>query len=159
MDAIIRFCAQYLILLIGLLVIYTWYRTNKRREFVISVALALIIALILTKFAGALYFHPRPFVVEHIRPLIPHGPDNGFPSEHTVAAMTLTSVIFFYRKKFAAIALALTISVGAGRVAAHLHSPIDIIGGLIIGALAGYLGYIGCMQAMKRYFGQKSPQL
>jgi membrane-associated phospholipid phosphatase len=31
--------------------------------------------------------------------------------------------------------------VGAARVGAHIHSPIDIIGGALMGAAAGYIGY------------------
>src|SRR6266702_1148565 len=116
MDSIVVFCAKYLIFFIGLISIYTWYKTKKRREFVIAIILAIVIALVLTKLAGALYFHPRPFVVENIKPLIPHGNDNGFPSEHTVAAMTLTAVIYFYRKKYAAAALLLALLVGLGRI-------------------------------------------
>ncbi len=161
MDSIIIFCAKYLIFFIGLLAAYTYYRTNKRREFLIAVILAIIIALILAKLAGAIYYHPRPFVTEHIKPLISHGSDNGFPSEHTVAAMTLTTVIYFYRKKFAALALGLTFFVGLGRVLAHVHSPIDIIGGVAIGAVAGYLGYKSSVQIMQRYkvLTQKSERI
>lgn len=109
----------------------------------VAVGLAIIFALILTKIAGSLYFHPRPFVAQHIKPLIPHGADNGFPSEHTVAAVTLATAVFFYRKKFAAWAFGLAVAVGISRMLAHVHSLIDIIGGLAIGAAAGYLGLKG----------------
>ncbi len=151
MDSIIVFCAKYLVLFIFALTIYTWYKTKNRRQFTAAVILAVIFALILTKLAGSLYYHPRPFAVEHIKPLIDHAADNGFPSEHTVAAMTLTAIIYFYRKKFAAAALILTLGVAVGRILAHVHSVVDILGGLLIGALAGYLGYKFCVQAMKGY--------
>jgi undecaprenyl-diphosphatase len=118
--------------------------------------IAVLIAVILAKIAGSLYFHPRPFVTEHIKPLVSHGADNGFPSEHTIAAMTLATVIYFYRKKFAAIAFLLAIFVGLGRVLAHVHSPIDIAGGLIIGLVAGYLGYLIGLRATK-FFSAKQP--
>lgn len=156
MNSVIIFCAKYLLFAVVLVMAYTWYKTNKRLEFVLAVILAALTALIVAKLAGALYYDPRPFVTEHVKPLIPHGTDNGFPSEHTIAAITLTTVIFFYRKKFAAAALALSLVVGIARVAAHVHSPIDIIGGIIIGIIAGYLGYkISTLVAKKLVPGSK----
>lgn len=156
MDSIIIFCAKYLIFFIFLIAAYTFYKTRHRREFVLTVILAIVIALIMAKIAGSLYFHPRPFVIEHIKPLIPHGSDNGFPSEHTIAAMTLTTTIYFYRKKFAAIALLLTLLVGFGRVLAHVHSPIDILGGICIGVAAGYLGYKGSKLILNQFTKSQS---
>lgn len=155
MDSVITFCAKYLLFAVVLVTAYTWYRTKKRREFVIAIIFAAILALALVKLAGSLYFHPRPFVIEHIKPLIPHGADNGFPSEHTVAAISLTTVIYFYRKKFAAVALVLSLVLGVARALAHVHSPIDIIGGVIIGMVAGYIGYMGCIQAMSLLGGHR----
>ena len=142
MDAVIIFLANYLIFVIGLMAAFAAYKAKKRREFILALVLAGILALDLSVLAGALYYNPRPFVSQGIEPLISHGPDNGFPSQHTVIAMTLTSVIYFYRRQLAAITFTLTLLVGAGRVWAHVHSWIDILGGLVVGAIAGYAGVI-----------------
>ncbi|MEX0881569.1 MAG: phosphatase PAP2 family protein [Candidatus Saccharimonadales bacterium] len=142
MDAVIIFLANYLIFVIGLMAVFVAYKAKKRREFILALVLAGILALDLSVLAGTLYYNPRPFVSQGIEPLISHGPDNGFPSQHTVIAMTLTSVIYFYRRQIGAVALALTLLVGAGRVWAHVHSWIDILGGLVVGAIAGYAGVI-----------------
>jgi undecaprenyl-diphosphatase len=143
MDSVIIFLAKDLIVFIIILAFVTWYKLSPKlkKESVLSLLFTLLAAIILTKIAGALYYHPRPFIVEHIQPLIPHGSDNGFPSEHTVLGASLTALIYFYNKKLAAAALILTIAMGAGRVWAHVHSPIDILGGLVIGAVAGWAGY------------------
>ena len=142
MDWLIIFLANYLIFAIGLMAVFVAYKAKKRREFILALVLAGILALDLSALAGALYYNPRPFVSQGIEPLISHGPDNGFPSQHTVIAMTLTSVIYFYRRQLGAVALTLTLLVGAGRVWAHVHSWVDILGGLVIGAIAGYAGVI-----------------
>ena len=34
------------------------------------------------KAIGHFYYDPRPFIVGHFAPLIPHDADNGFPSDH-----------------------------------------------------------------------------
>lgn len=53
-------------------------------------------ALALTYVAGVvsnhLYVDPRPFVVGHFTPLVPHAPDNGFPSDHTLLVSALAAI-------------------------------------------------------------------
>ncbi|MBI2285228.1 phosphatase PAP2 family protein [Candidatus Saccharibacteria bacterium] len=142
MDAVIIFLASYLIFAIGLMAAFVAYKAKKRREFILALVIAGILALDLSILAGVLYYNPRPFVSQGIEPLISHSPDNGFPSQHTVIAMALTSVIYFSRRQIGAVALVLTFLVGAGRVWAHVHSWTDILGGLLIGATAGYVGVI-----------------
>ncbi len=142
-DNLIIFCAKYLIFVIVLISLIVWLKaaTKNRWQFAIAVVLAGIIALALSKISGVLYYHPRPFVTQGIVPLISHGNDNGFPSEHTLLAMTLSAVIYYYRPRLAAGLFGLTLLVGTARVLAHVHSPIDILGGLILGAIAGWAGY------------------
>jgi undecaprenyl-diphosphatase len=141
MDSIVVFLASYLIFAVVLLAILAAYRTKKRREFIVALVLAGIIAWDLSAIAGSLFYNPRPFVSQNIEPLVAHGPDNGFPSQHTVLAMTLSAVIYFYWRRLAIMAFVLTLLVGAGRVWADVHSWIDIMGGLAIGAIAGYAGF------------------
>jgi undecaprenyl-diphosphatase len=143
MDGIIKFCAQYLIAAVAIILIYIFFKIPKKQrlQMLIGLVLAVIVAGILDKIAGKLYYDPRPFVSHSVKPLIAHAPDNGFPSEHTIAAMTISTFIYFYRKKFAMMAFILTLIIGAARVAAHVHSPIDIIGGLVIGTAAGWTGF------------------
>ena len=157
MDSIIVFLANYLILAIVLLAVFVSYKAEKQRQFLLAVILAGILALVLAAIAGALFYSPRPFVSQNIKPLFPHGPDNGFPSQHTVLAMTLTAVIYFYRRQLAAIAFLLTLLVGAGRVWAHVHSWIDILGGLAVGAIAGYAGYKLAKFLIQRLISAKQP--
>ncbi|MBM3205141.1 hypothetical protein FJZ48_04175, partial [Candidatus Uhrbacteria bacterium] len=54
---------------------------------------------ILSRIASRLYFHPRPFVVEGVAPLIPHAPDNGFPSDHALLSFTISAIVFTQNKK------------------------------------------------------------
>lgn len=142
MDPLIIFLGKYLILLVVLLAVYAVYAERKRREIILALLLAGFLAWGLSALAGALYFHPRPFVEHNIQPLFEHGPDNGFPSQHALLAAALTTVIFFYRRPLAIAALIMTLLVGASRVWAHVHSWVDILGGLAIGAIAGIAGVL-----------------
>ena len=143
MKELIVFCAQYLFLLVILLIAIAWLKTakNERLRFVASAVLAGVIAFILSRIASKVYFDPRPFVVEHVKPLFPHIADNGFPSDHALLTGTLTAITYMFSKKFFYIMAIPTIIIGIARVAAKVHSPLDIAGGWlfgIIGAIAGY---------------------
>jgi len=143
MKPLIIFCANYLPIFVLLGIFIAWLRVAKeaKKQLLVTAVCAGIIAVVLSRIAGKLYFDPRPFVTEHVTPLIPHGPDNGFPSDHALLTMTLTAVTYFFSKKIALGMFVLTALVGVARVLAKVHSPIDIAGGWlfgIIGAIAGF---------------------
>lgn len=143
MDNFIIFLAKYLVFIIVLVAVFYWLSLSGKTKFQVALAvfLAAIAAVILVKIFGNLYYHPRPFISQSIVPLVPHGNDNGFPSEHTTYSMTITAVLYFYHRRLAAGLFILTLLVGLGRVLAHVHAPIDILAGLLAGALAGAGGY------------------
>ena len=155
MHSLIVFCAKNLIYVIVLLVFMVWLKLSSKlkKEFAAAVALAGIIAFGLSKVAGGLYFDPRPFVTQHLQPLVSHGADNGFPSEHTVLAMTLTAVVYYYNKRVAVALFIMTVFVGVGRVLAHVHSPIDVLAALAFGLIAGVTG----VWLARRWFATKKP--
>jgi undecaprenyl-diphosphatase len=137
MDSIIVFCAQYLIILVGLGWLFAWFRQPKshKLQFAVATVIAGALALVASRIASKLYYDPRPFVSHHIRPLISHAADNGFPSDHALFTMTLTAITYFYHKRLAVVMFAATLLVGAARVLAHVHSPIDIAGAWAIAIL------------------------
>ena len=141
-DSLITFGAKYLFLLLPLLFLFALYQAGSRdrRKLVVAIIVAFVIAGVLDKLAGKLYYDPRPFVTHNVKPLVAHSADNGFPSEHTLLSYTFASVIFFFRKRLGWLALGLGLLVGICRVAAHVHSPIDIAGSIAFGLIAGYVG-------------------
>ena len=66
----------------------------------------------------------------------------GFPSDHALFATFLTLAVWFSTKdrKFSLIMLTLTIVMCIGRVLALVHTPLDVIGGMIL-ALVGTVWY------------------
>lgn len=143
MDSIIIFCAKYLIGFIVLLFGWSWLRTarSKKVEMASAVIIAGVLALAIARITSKLYYDPRPFVSGNVRPLIQHAADNGFPSDHTLLSATLTGVLYFYNRTWAGAALLLTLAIGLARILAHVHSPIDILGSLVIGTAAAYAGH------------------
>ena len=66
----------------------------------------------------------------------------GFPSDHALFAMTLTLAVWFETKRrtLAAFLLILTILMCVGRVLALVHTPLDVVGGIMF-ACVGALWY------------------
>ncbi len=145
MDAVIVFCASYLFILVIILQLVAVLWLNKdassKVRFVLAIIVAGIIAFILSRIAGKLFYDPRPFVTEHVKPLIPHAPDNGFPSDHALLTGTLTAITYFFYKKYANWMLILTIIIGVARVLAKVHSPLDIAGGWVFGIIGAFAGF------------------
>jgi undecaprenyl-diphosphatase len=151
MDSLIIFGAKYLFIAVVLLWILSWQQANQKskKQIIVATVAAIVIAVIFDKIASKLYYDPRPFVTNHIKPLVAHAADNGFPSEHTLFSMTLAVTILCFRPKLGWAAVVIALIVGIARVAAHVHTPIDIAGGSLIGLIAGYLGYLLSMRIFK----------
>ena len=138
MQAIMILTAKYLFLLIGVSSAGYWLtlRKEQRLRFLLHFAVAGVLAFALTKLAGICFDNPRPFVVHHFMPLIPHDPDNGFPSDHTVLSTLIALIVLKYSRIVGIVLLVLALLVGWSRVFVGVHTPIDIAGALMIAGLA-----------------------
>ncbi len=66
-----------------------------------------------------------------------------FPSGHTTAAMaSMTPVFFFCNKKKSWAAFLFVIALGATRNYIMVHFPSDILGGMLVGFIAGLVSYL-----------------
>lgn len=143
MDNLITFTAQYLILAVAAGVTVAWFLAPKINQlrFALSVVVAGVIALVLSRIASHYYYDPRPFVTENVKPLFDHAADNGFPSDHSLLAMALTASTYFFNKRLAGIMLVLTVLIGVARILAKVHSPLDIGAAWVIGIVGAVAGY------------------
>jgi undecaprenyl-diphosphatase len=152
------FGAKYLvffIVLIGGIFFLVQPRWIQKKLFIYAV-IALPIIFIIAKLASLIYYDPRPFVVGNFIPLIPHAPDNGFPSDHTLFGTALTVVIFPFNKRIGIILFILAILVGVARVYLQIHHTIDILGSGIISIVVGLSLYYFVIERM---YKQKSVQV
>jgi len=139
MNLFIIFCSQYLLYVLAAAAILYWATLSRRakRRLALYATLTGTVAFILAKIGSALYYNPRPFMVDHVTSLFAHNPGNGFPSDHTLAAATLAFALFAVSKKWGIVFFLLALAVGSARVSAGVHHPIDVIGGIVFAA-AGY---------------------
>ena len=130
--------AEYLIyallILVPLFVVVGWVKLSVR--VFIAVAVSFFLA------AGLKEVFPtvRPFVTEGIVPLVA-APGAAFPSQHTAVASALALAVFFEHKALGTVLVWLALLIGLARVLAHVHYPIDIVGGFVIGIITALFVY------------------
>ena len=136
--------ANYLIYFLELaFVLLIIFSEKSRRTELLKIAIiAFLIGEIFAKVGGMMFYNPRPFVAEHIKPLLAHSPNNGFPSSHTLFSMMIALTALIFNKRLGAALVVSAFMVGAARVLAKVHHPIDIIGGALIAAFAVYLAWL-----------------
>jgi undecaprenyl-diphosphatase len=145
MDQVIIFCAKYLIFFMALAMATYWLvspRANKT-ELALVAAVALPLAYGVARIAGMLYGHQQPFAEFEYEPLVPHGVDNSFPSDHSAAAGVLAGVASLYNRSLGLLMWILAVAVAAGRMLAGLHYPVDVIVGLVLGGVCAAFAYWG----------------
>lgn len=138
MHWLIKFVGNYFFLVsLAILAVY-WLRVNRKEKISIVVQLLFggVLALLLSTLASHLYYDTRPFVTEHVTPIIAHAADNGFPSDHTLLTAFIGFTILLHSRVVGSVLLLIALLVGIARVAAHIHHPIDIAGSFVIAALS-----------------------
>src|SRR5712692_11456317 len=95
-DTLLIIAANYLLyVIIVIAVVYFLFQSRQeQKRMLIFAALVLPLVYIVSLIGGALYDDPRPFVVGHFTPLIPHKPNNGFPSDHVLWSAATAAIIF-----------------------------------------------------------------
>lgn len=114
----------------------------KTRKAGVYMAVALIADLIICNaILKPIVARTRPYNVNKtIKLLVKPLKDYSFPSGHTAASFASVSALFFAgRKKMAAAALVLSVLIAFSRLYLYVHYPTDVLGGLIIGLLCGWI--------------------
>jgi undecaprenyl-diphosphatase len=106
----------------------------RPRSIIVPLIVGAAAAALLDVLAGLVYQDQRPFVTIGVVPLVPHGPDNGFPSDHSAAAAFASTIALYVDRRLGIIAWAAAVLLGLGRLYCLLHSPLDIAAGWSIGA-------------------------
>lgn len=156
MDLLARLGAQYLIVVPVLLFVGAMLSasSNARKEVALRAAVAGMVALILAKVCGALVYDPRPFMVLHRTPLVPHAAEGGLPSDHALLAFTLAFACLPISRPLAAVAFLSATLLGAARVACLLHSPLQIAAGAAMAAVGFFFAQAACARLASRSFSQ-----
>lgn len=114
---------------------------NKTRKCGYALAIALILVLISGNIIlKPLIARPRPFILDSsINLLIAPPTDFSFPSGHTYSSVAGAYAIYHYDRKFGIAAWILAGILAFSRLYLMVHFPTDILGGIILGVLCGYI--------------------
>jgi membrane-associated phospholipid phosphatase len=145
MDSVIVFVAQYLLfVMVAGFAVFWLFAENRAGKVRLgaSAVLGLAMAAVFLVAAGKLHSDPRPFVQNlRLHPLFQHARDNGFPSDHSIAAGLIAGLVLFRSRLYGAVFALAAFCVAAARVAAHVHHVQDVVAGLILGGIAAVIGY------------------
>lgn len=117
---------------------------SKTRKSGIILSVALCVDLILCNgILKNIVARVRPYDVNTTVELMITKPmDFSFPSGHTAASFTAVTALYFAgEKKLWKLALLLSVLIAFSRMYFYVHYPTDILGGMGIGVISGYIGY------------------
>ncbi len=163
-DYLAILCAKYLIFFILGLAAGWWISMHKskvskdwpiegRKKWLIfgQLTLAPLFSLFVNQILGLIKFRIRPFYNLDILTLVNPLSEKSFPSDHTAVVFALSTVVFFYNKRLGLIMFLLSFLVGFFRIVVGVHYPLDILGGILSGALSAIIFYyIFKLKAFKR---------
>ena len=138
MTTFFIFAAKYLFVLPVLMLggyFFLQPRQEQKNMMLFAIPAALL-AYVLALIAGHLYFDPRPFVVGHFTPLVPHAADNGFPSDHTLLASALAAIGMYWNRRLGLSLWIIAAIIAVARVYVGVHHTIDVVGSMLIALAA-----------------------
>lgn len=113
----------------------------RTRRAGLAVALALVLDLLVCNLClKPLVARIRPFDLTQVHLLIPRPGDYSFPSGHTAASFAAAFALVFARSRHGLWAMVLAAVIAFSRLYLYVHFPTDILGGVAVGLLAGWLG-------------------
>lgn len=140
--------ADWLIFPIVLVGIYTLIRhvpNTQRYQVYARIAMMGLTALLVAKLMGLMYQPDtlRPFLQAGVSAGAAYLDNPGFPSDHALFVFAITLAVWVGTKHRALTASLLLMSmlVGIGRVLALVHTPLDVMGGILAVAIAGIIWY------------------
>lgn len=131
--------AAWIVLAVILLII-----PKTRRSGAVLAAALCVDALLCNGILKTLFGRIRPYDVNtSVRLLIARPVDFSFPSGHTaISFAAVTALMMAGEGKLWKPALVIAVLIAFSRLYLYVHYPTDILGGVIVGGAAGYIGYL-----------------
>lgn len=143
----IRFLADGLLIIlivVAAVALLTGVPRGQRIKRYGLVVMAGLTALLAARLMGMLPIDTaRPFIEAGVAAGAAYMDNPGFPSDHTALAFTLAFAVFFVTKwrRLSLGLFVIAILIGVGRMVALVHTPLDVLGGVVAAAI-GALWYL-----------------
>jgi len=146
-DTVMVFLGVYFIYALPVIMVTLWFIYPKKRvPLTLSFFACLVSWLLITKLfvPNFVWFRPRPdFGLIGLKEVFFYRPSYSFPSDHATALFAITFGLYAFKwKKAGNWFLLYTVLVLVPRVIIGIHFPLDILGGMISGALGVLLIYL-----------------
>lgn len=132
------------VILIGAWALVFKIPKGQRYKAYCRILMAGLTSYMLAKFVAVIYQPAtlRPFELMGVDPGAFYLNNPGFPSDHALFVTAITCAVWFEtrNRKITAVLVGLVLLICIGRVLALVHTPLDVIGGVVI-ALIGALWY------------------
>jgi undecaprenyl-diphosphatase len=111
-----------------------------RRKFYV-LASVLIFSAIVSQGLKQLIYRERPFITHPFIEKFSDGGDSSFPSGHTLEAFAMATALslLFSKKKIVIPVFVWAILVAYSRIALGVHYPSDVMAGVVLGTLLGWI--------------------
>jgi len=143
-DRIISILSVGLVYLVPLILLGVWFYSSHTKKQALQMLFSGLLAWFVFNglFARFVWTRPRPYIADmvNIRELIFHRPTYSFPSDHAAlfAALVCSAWLLGF-KKLGWWFFAMGVTVGITRVIIGVHYPLDILAGIVFGALAAFI--------------------
>ena len=133
--------AQYMPFIFIILLAYLWFFRKEYRKFILYSGYSVVAGLLANFLITLFYFHNRPFMDNLGTLLIKHTSDSSFPSDHTTFMLSIAFTLLCFNKtrKLGIILSILGIIGGISRIYCGVHYPFDILGSVIVAAVASFV--------------------
>jgi len=144
MELLVKLLADGLlvILLLGA-ALALLFGTSKRTKLMAYpyVIMAGLTSLLVGKIMSLIYqpATDRPFIEQGLTAGAAYIDNPGFPSDHVLLAtiVALTAIVFVKKGWLQAVMVVAVVAIGVGRILALVHTPLDIVGGVVAGLSGG----------------------
>lgn len=147
LHAFFELYARYGVVVFALLLLAGWWVARGRHDLrstarALWAPIGMMIAIGLNQPLGHAVAEPRPYVaLHHVMVLVPKTTDFAFPSDHSVMAGAVAIGALLVDRRLGVVASVLALLMAFARVYVGAHYPLDVVAGLLLGALVVAVGY------------------
>lgn len=141
-TSLIKICSKFLpLLVVAIYSLSIFYLVLNKDSRIILFILGPAVDFIFISLFRNYTNKPRPYDTYNFIPLVKfkHGKGKSFPSRHTASAFIIAMACFYLNIYLGFFTFIIAFLIGASRIISGVHFPRDVIAGMLISILWGYI--------------------